>query len=69
MSKSRKSSPEAAADQPVDLKALRDQIDAIDEKIQALINERARCAQQVAIAWKAKRPQVSHAYDALRPCR
>ena len=50
MSKSRKSSPEAAADQPVDLKALRDQIDAIDEKIQALINERARCAQQVAIA-------------------
>lgn len=65
MSKSRKSSPEAAADQPVDLKALRDQIDAIDEKIQALINERARCAQQVAITKGTDRRSV----DFFRPER
>jgi chorismate mutase/prephenate dehydratase len=56
MSKSRKSSPEAAADQ---------QIDAIDEKIQALINERARCAQQVAIAKGTDRQSV----DFFRPER
>jgi chorismate mutase/prephenate dehydratase len=31
-----------------ELGALRDQIDAIDQQIQQLINERARCAQQVA---------------------
>ncbi|MDH3977298.1 MAG: chorismate mutase, partial [Gammaproteobacteria bacterium] len=36
-------------DQP-DLSALRDQIDAVDEQIQSLINERARVAQQVALA-------------------
>ena len=33
-----------------DLAALRRDIDAVDEKIQALINERARFAQQVAVA-------------------
>ena len=30
------------------LKAVRDRIDALDEQIQALINERAACAQAVA---------------------
>jgi len=30
------------------LKAVRDRIDALDEQIQALINERAKCAQEVA---------------------
>ena len=31
-----------------DLKAVREAIDGIDREIQALINRRARCAQQVA---------------------
>jgi chorismate mutase/prephenate dehydratase len=43
-------SKSAKGDQPEDLRALRDQIDAVDVKIQALISERARCAQQVAVA-------------------
>lgn len=38
-----------SADQ-ADLAALREQIDAVDEQIQSLINERARVAQQVALA-------------------
>ncbi len=42
--KSKKTAP------PVDLEALRGRIDAIDEQIQGLINDRARCAQQVAVA-------------------
>ncbi len=32
------------------LKAIRDRIDALDEQIQQLINERARCAQEIAQA-------------------
>ncbi|MEE4661251.1 MAG: prephenate dehydratase [Halieaceae bacterium] len=34
--------------EPRDLKQVRDEIDAIDQEIQALINRRARCAQEVA---------------------
>jgi len=36
-----------AAPVPKDLKAFRDRIDSIDERIHALLNERALCAQQV----------------------
>lgn len=39
------------------LQALRDRIDALDEKIQALISERAACAQQVA---EVKRASGEH---------
>jgi chorismate mutase/prephenate dehydratase len=35
---------------PIDLEKVRSQIDAIDEKIHALINDRARLAQQVGIS-------------------
>ncbi|OAV09443.1 Chorismate mutase I [Moraxella catarrhalis] len=35
-----------------EIKGYRTQIDAIDEKIQTLINERAKVAQQVAVAKK-----------------
>ena len=39
-----------AKSKPVGLEALRERIDAVDAQIQALINERARYAQQVAVA-------------------
>lgn len=45
-----KSSSGPEAGKSADLLALRDQIDAVDAKIHELINERARCAQQVAVA-------------------
>ncbi|EGE14420.1 bifuctional prephenate dehydratase/chorismate mutase [Moraxella catarrhalis 12P80B1] len=38
-----------------EIKGYRTQIDAIDEKIQTLINERAKVAQQVAVAKKKPR--------------
>jgi chorismate mutase/prephenate dehydratase len=50
MAKPKKSSPDPLPEGSADLKKLRAEIDAVDEKIQALINERARCAQQVAVA-------------------
>src|SRR5213082_2864393 len=40
----------APAPGPLDLEEARGRIDAVDEKIQALINERARLAQQVGIS-------------------
>jgi chorismate mutase/prephenate dehydratase len=48
-----------------DLQALRTRIDALDEQIQALINERARCAQDVA---KVKRA-AGESEDFYRPER
>jgi chorismate mutase / prephenate dehydratase len=42
--------PAAKAPAPLDLEKVRSQIDAIDEKIHALINDRARLAQQVGIS-------------------
>jgi chorismate mutase/prephenate dehydratase len=53
------------AESTVDLATLRDQIDAIDEQIHGLISDRARCAQQVAIA---KGPDA-RAVDFFRPER
>ncbi|OAV05581.1 Chorismate mutase I [Moraxella catarrhalis] len=38
-----------------EIKGYRTQIDAIDEKIQTLINERAKVAQQVAVAKKNRK--------------
>jgi len=43
------------------LLGIRDQIDAIDQKIQALINQRAECAQQVAEI-KIKAGETEHFY-------
>jgi chorismate mutase/prephenate dehydratase len=60
MAKAKKSSD----DQP-DLNALRARIDAVDEKIQALINERAQIAQQVAVT----KGQDARSVDFFRPER
>lgn len=49
----------------VNLGQLRDQIDAIDEQIHALISDRARCAQQVAIT----KGDDARAVDFFRPER
>ncbi len=40
------------------LDQLRERIDALDEKIQTLLNERARCAQQVAEAKRSEDPDT-----------
>src|SRR2546430_15541113 len=40
----------ATAPQPLDLEQVRARIDAVDEQIHGLINERARLAQQVGIS-------------------
>jgi len=42
----------------VDLDTLRERIDALDEQIQALLNQRARCAQQVAETKRAEDPDA-----------
>ncbi|OAV12680.1 Chorismate mutase I [Moraxella catarrhalis] len=46
-----------------EIKGYRTQIDAIDEKIQTLINERAKVAQQVAVA--KKNPKITPSFIAL----
>ena len=46
----KKAAAKSSASPPVDLEKVRRQIDAIDEKIHALINDRARLAQQVGIS-------------------
>jgi chorismate mutase / prephenate dehydratase len=46
----KKAAAKSTASPPVDLEKVRRQIDAIDEKIHALINDRARLAQQVGIS-------------------
>jgi chorismate mutase / prephenate dehydratase len=50
MARGRKAAAKSTASPPVDLEKVRRQIDAIDEKIHALINDRARLAQQVGIS-------------------
>jgi chorismate mutase / prephenate dehydratase len=58
---------EAPADAPLpDLQAFRNRIDGIDEQIHALLNERARCAQQVGVT---KQAQGLHTADFYRPER
>jgi chorismate mutase / prephenate dehydratase len=58
---------EMPADAPVpDLQAFRNRIDGIDEQIHALLNERARCAQQVGVS---KQAQGLHTADFYRPER
>jgi chorismate mutase/prephenate dehydratase len=51
---------------PVDLKGFRDRIDDIDERIHALLNERARFCQQVGAS---KQAQGLHTADFYRPER
>lgn len=65
MPKQKQSAVSQKQDQSADLKALRDQIDAVDEQVQALINERARCAQQVAVA----KGEDARSVDFFRPER
>jgi chorismate mutase / prephenate dehydratase len=61
----RKQAP--AADAPLsELQAFRNRIDGIDEKIHELLNERARCAQQVGVS---KQAQGLHTADFYRPER
>ncbi len=48
-----------------DLTSIRERIDAVDRKIQELINERARYAQQVGIS----KGDLSSAVDYYRPER
>jgi chorismate mutase / prephenate dehydratase len=50
MARGKKAAAKTPASPPVDLEKVRRQIDAIDEKIHALINDRARLAQQVGIS-------------------
>jgi chorismate mutase/prephenate dehydratase len=54
-----------AAAAPLDLSSIRDRIDAVDAQIHALLNERARCAQQVGISKSAS----GKAVDFYRPER
>ena len=61
MAKSSKN-PDAS---PIDLAKIRDRIDAVDEQIQSLINERARYAQQVGIS----KGELAAAVDYYRPER
>ncbi|HSC75134.1 MAG TPA: chorismate mutase, partial [Pseudomonadales bacterium] len=42
----------------ITLQQLREKIDSLDAKIQEMISERARCAQQVAEVKKAEDPDV-----------
>ncbi len=51
---------------PAALKAFRDRIDDIDERIHSLLNERARCCQQVGASKQADTP---HTADFYRPER
>jgi chorismate mutase/prephenate dehydratase len=51
---------------PTDLKMFRDRIDAIDERIHALLNERALCCQEVGAS---KQAQGLHTADFYRPER
>jgi chorismate mutase/prephenate dehydratase len=44
----------------IDLDSLRQQIDSLDEQIQSLLNERARCAQRVAEAKRAAGDTTSY---------
>ncbi len=50
---------------PLDLASIRERIDAVDQQIQALINERARYAQQVGIS----KGELAAAVDYYRPER
>ena len=50
---------------PLDLDGIRERINAVDEQIQALINERARYAQQVGVA----KGELASAVDYYRPER
>ena len=50
----------------LDLQSIRTRIDAIDEQIHALLNERARCAQEVGVT---KQAQGLHTADFYRPER
>ncbi len=50
MARAKKGTANPPASAPVDLEKVRGQIDAIDEKIQTLINDRARLAQLVGIS-------------------
>ncbi|MEM7502760.1 MAG: prephenate dehydratase [Pseudomonadota bacterium] len=52
-------------DSPIDLANIRQRIDAVDEQIQSLINERARYAQQVGIS----KGELAAAVDYYRPER
>ena len=67
MAQRKRSQPKgrAAAAAPIDLADIRRRIDAVDEKIHALINDRARLAQQVGIS-KAK---DGHTVDFYKPER
>jgi chorismate mutase/prephenate dehydratase len=60
------SSPVPLDSVPVDLKGFRDRIDGIDERIHALLNERARFCQQVGAS---KQAQGLHTADFYRPER
>jgi chorismate mutase / prephenate dehydratase len=51
---------------PTDLKAFRDRIDSIDDRIHDLLNERARCCQEVGAS---KQAQGLHTADFYRPER
>ncbi len=51
---------------PLDLTSIRDRIDAIDAQIHELLNDRARCAQQVGVT---KQAQGLHTADFYRPER
>lgn len=48
--------PQSGADEQARLSELRNQIDSLDQQIMTLINERARCAQEVAHVKMAARP-------------
>lgn len=58
--------PAHALGAPEDLHSIRARIDSIDEQIHALLNERARCAQQVGVT---KQAQGLHTADFYRPER
>ena len=62
-SRKRTAKPAAA---PLDIQGIRAQIDAIDEQIHELLNQRARCAQQVGVT---KQAQGLHTADFYRPER
>src|SRR5512137_1987968 len=66
--KARRTSPHPAAgpaDKSVPLEQIRDRIDSVDAQLHALINERARLAQQVGVSTHA----LGHTVDFYRPER
>lgn len=65
-SRKSKGSAAPAKHQPIDLKVFRDRIDGIDARIHELLNERARCAQEVGAS---KIAQGLHTADFYRPER